>query len=121
MTEFLGDANIPSPDTLAMLGGPLPGGAPGGALPGVAAGPDNWKNRATSRISVFFGAGSGKVNLILLILKTSGSLRKAGRDGATFRGVISSKKISCKDEPKKPKHKLEADEISLSIVGCTII
>uniref|UniRef100_A0A8C1D6X7 Pleckstrin homology domain containing, family G (with RhoGef domain) member 5b n=1 Tax=Cyprinus carpio carpio TaxID=630221 RepID=A0A8C1D6X7_CYPCA len=60
MTEFLGDANIPSPDTLAMLGGPLPGGAPGGALPGVAAGPDNWKNRATSRISVFFGAGSGK-------------------------------------------------------------
>uniref|UniRef100_A0A671QYK6 Pleckstrin homology domain-containing family G member 5-like n=1 Tax=Sinocyclocheilus anshuiensis TaxID=1608454 RepID=A0A671QYK6_9TELE len=60
MTEFLGDANIPSPDTLAILGGPLPGGAPGGSLPGVAAGPDNWKNRATNRISVFFGAGSGK-------------------------------------------------------------
>ncbi|XP_059397320.1 pleckstrin homology domain-containing family G member 5-like isoform X2 [Carassius carassius] len=57
MTEFLGDANIRSPDTMAMLGGPLPGGAPGGS---VATGPDNWKNRATSRISVFFGAGSGK-------------------------------------------------------------
>uniref|UniRef100_A0A672QMA0 Pleckstrin homology and RhoGEF domain containing G5 n=1 Tax=Sinocyclocheilus grahami TaxID=75366 RepID=A0A672QMA0_SINGR len=60
MTEFLGDANIPSPDTLAMLGGSLPSGPPGGSLPGVAAGPDNWKNRATNRISVFFGAGSGK-------------------------------------------------------------
>ncbi|XP_050952408.1 pleckstrin homology domain-containing family G member 5 isoform X2 [Labeo rohita] len=60
MTEFLGDANIPSPDTLAMLGGSLPSVAPGGSLPGVAAGPDNWKNRATNRISVFFGAGSGK-------------------------------------------------------------
>uniref|UniRef100_A0A672QM76 Pleckstrin homology and RhoGEF domain containing G5 n=1 Tax=Sinocyclocheilus grahami TaxID=75366 RepID=A0A672QM76_SINGR len=55
MTEFLGDANIPSPDTLAMLGGSLPSGPPGGSLPGVAAGPDNWKNRATNRISVFFG------------------------------------------------------------------
>uniref|UniRef100_A0A673HI44 Pleckstrin homology domain-containing family G member 5-like n=1 Tax=Sinocyclocheilus rhinocerous TaxID=307959 RepID=A0A673HI44_9TELE len=60
MTEFLGDANIPSPDTLAMLGGSLPSVPPGGSLPGVAAGPDNWKNRATNRISVFFGAGSGK-------------------------------------------------------------
>ncbi|KAF4096411.1 pleckstrin homology domain-containing family G member 5 isoform X1 [Onychostoma macrolepis] len=60
MTEFLGDANIPSPDTLAMLGGSLPSVPPGGSLSGVAAGPDNWKNRATSRISVFFGAGSGK-------------------------------------------------------------
>uniref|UniRef100_A0A671N834 Pleckstrin homology domain-containing family G member 5-like n=1 Tax=Sinocyclocheilus anshuiensis TaxID=1608454 RepID=A0A671N834_9TELE len=60
MTEFLGDANIPSPDTLAMLGGSLPSVPPGGLLPGVAAGPDNWKNRATNRISVFFGAGSGK-------------------------------------------------------------
>ncbi|KAI2649510.1 Pleckstrin homology domain-containing family G member 5 [Labeo rohita] len=78
MTEFLGDANIPSPDTLAMLGGSLPSVAPGGSLPGVAAGPDNWKNRATNRISVFFGAGSGKVNLIPLISKTSGSSRKAG-------------------------------------------
>lgn len=55
MTEFLGDANIPCPDTLA-----IHSAAPGGSLPGVAAGPDNWKNRATSRISVFFGAGAGK-------------------------------------------------------------
>uniref|UniRef100_A0A8C2D7X6 Pleckstrin homology domain containing, family G (with RhoGef domain) member 5b n=1 Tax=Cyprinus carpio TaxID=7962 RepID=A0A8C2D7X6_CYPCA len=54
MTEFLGDANIPSPDTLAMLGGSLPSVPPGGSLPGVAAGPDKWKNRATNRISVFF-------------------------------------------------------------------
>ncbi|XP_052396621.1 pleckstrin homology domain-containing family G member 5 isoform X2 [Carassius gibelio] len=60
ITKFLGDANIPSPDTMAMLGGPLPGGVPGGSMPGVAPGTDNWKNRATSRISVFFGAGSGK-------------------------------------------------------------
>ncbi|XP_056306018.1 pleckstrin homology domain-containing family G member 5 isoform X2 [Danio aesculapii] len=57
MTEFLGDANIPSPDTLALLGGSLPTGAPGGSL---AAGSDNWKNRATNRFSVFFGAGAGK-------------------------------------------------------------
>ncbi|KAI7794463.1 putative pleckstrin homology domain-containing family G member 5-like [Triplophysa rosa] len=60
MTEFLGDASIPSPGTLAMLGGSLPSVAPGVPLSGVGAGPDNWKNRATSRISVFFGAGSGK-------------------------------------------------------------
>lgn len=113
MTEFLGDANIPSKDTLAMIGASLPSVPPGGSLPGVAAGPDKWKNRATSRISVFFGAGSGKVNLISLILKTSGSSWKAGRDGATFHGVISSKKVSCKDEPKKPKLKLEAGEISV--------
>ncbi|XP_067227078.1 pleckstrin homology domain-containing family G member 5 isoform X1 [Chanodichthys erythropterus] len=59
MTEFLGDANIPSPDTLAMHGS-LPSVAPGGSLTSVAAGSDNWKNRATCRISVFFGAGSGK-------------------------------------------------------------
>lgn len=62
MTEFLGDANIPCPDTLAIHGGALPSAAPGCSLAGVAAGPDNWKNRATSRISVFFGAGAGKVN-----------------------------------------------------------
>uniref|UniRef100_A0A9J8DKY8 Pleckstrin homology domain containing, family G (with RhoGef domain) member 5b n=1 Tax=Cyprinus carpio carpio TaxID=630221 RepID=A0A9J8DKY8_CYPCA len=43
-----------------MLGGSLPSVPPGGSLPGVAAGPDKWKNRATNRISVFFGAGSGK-------------------------------------------------------------
>ncbi|XP_051515470.1 pleckstrin homology domain-containing family G member 5-like isoform X1 [Myxocyprinus asiaticus] len=60
MTEFLGDANIPSPDSLAMLGGSLPSVAPGGSLPGGAAGPENWKNRATNRFTVFFGATSGK-------------------------------------------------------------
>ncbi|KAG1960793.1 pleckstrin homology domain-containing family G member 5 isoform X2 [Pimephales promelas] len=60
MTEFLGDSNIPYSDTLAIHGGALPSAAPGGSLAGVAAGPDNWKNRATSRISVFFGAGPGK-------------------------------------------------------------
>uniref|UniRef100_A0A673HEA1 Pleckstrin homology domain-containing family G member 5-like n=1 Tax=Sinocyclocheilus rhinocerous TaxID=307959 RepID=A0A673HEA1_9TELE len=66
MTEFLGDANIPSPDTLAMLGGSLPSVPPGGSLPGVAAGPDNWKNRATNRISVFFGAGPSVSGLYCL-------------------------------------------------------
>ncbi|XP_051517811.1 pleckstrin homology domain-containing family G member 5 isoform X2 [Myxocyprinus asiaticus] len=55
MTEFLGDANIPSPDSLSMLGGSLPSVAPGGSLPGGTAGP---KNRATNRFSVFFGAAS---------------------------------------------------------------
>ncbi|KAK7132674.1 hypothetical protein R3I93_019036 [Phoxinus phoxinus] len=63
ITEFLGDSNIPGSDTLAIHGGALPSAAPGGSLTGVAgvaAGPDNWKNRATSRISVFFGAGAGK-------------------------------------------------------------
>uniref|UniRef100_A0A8C1I8H9 Pleckstrin homology domain containing, family G (with RhoGef domain) member 5b n=1 Tax=Cyprinus carpio TaxID=7962 RepID=A0A8C1I8H9_CYPCA len=61
MTEFLGDANIPSPDTLAMLGGSLPSVPPGGSLPGVAAGPDKWKNRATNRISVFFGSSVNSI------------------------------------------------------------
>ncbi|XP_065141330.1 pleckstrin homology domain-containing family G member 5 isoform X3 [Paramisgurnus dabryanus] len=60
MTEFLGDANIRCPDTQATLSGSLPSVAPGGSLSGVGNGPDNWKNRASSRISVFFGAGSGK-------------------------------------------------------------
>ncbi|KAA0706655.1 Pleckstrin -like proteiny domain-containing family G member 5 [Triplophysa tibetana] len=60
MTEFLGDASIPSPGTLSMLSGSLPSVAPGVPLSGVGAGTDNWKIRATSRISVFFGAGSGK-------------------------------------------------------------
>lgn len=45
MTEFLGEANIPSPDSLGQLGG---------SLPGVGAGPDSWKNRAASRFSVLF-------------------------------------------------------------------
>ncbi len=44
-------------------------------------------------------------------MKTSGSSWKAGRDGTTSHGVISSKKVSCKDEPKKLKLKLEAVEI----------
>lgn len=54
MTEFLGDANIPSPDALAQLGGSLP--------PAIIPGPESWKNRAASRFSGFFGAGTfGKV------------------------------------------------------------
>ncbi|XP_063063937.1 pleckstrin homology domain-containing family G member 5 isoform X2 [Engraulis encrasicolus] len=52
MTEFLGDANIPSADTLAQLGGTLP---PTILFP---AGSESWKNRAASRFSGFFGAGS---------------------------------------------------------------
>ncbi|XP_036448025.1 LOW QUALITY PROTEIN: pleckstrin homology domain-containing family G member 5 [Colossoma macropomum] len=51
MTEFLGDANIPSPDSLAQLGGSLPAMPPGF---------DNRKNRAASRFSGFFFPGSGK-------------------------------------------------------------
>ncbi|XP_066546671.1 pleckstrin homology domain-containing family G member 5 isoform X2 [Amia ocellicauda] len=50
MTEFLGDANIPSPDSLSQLGG---------SLPSAGAGPDSWKNRAASRFSGFFGSGMG--------------------------------------------------------------
>ncbi|XP_062397029.1 pleckstrin homology domain-containing family G member 5 isoform X2 [Sardina pilchardus] len=50
MTEFLGDANIPSPDALAQLGGSLP--------PAIIPGPESWKNRAASRFSGFFGAGN---------------------------------------------------------------
>ncbi|XP_064160791.1 pleckstrin homology domain-containing family G member 5-like isoform X2 [Anguilla rostrata] len=49
MTEFLGDSSIPSPDSLAQLGGSLSGG--GG-------GPDSWKNRAASRFSGFFSSGA---------------------------------------------------------------
>lgn len=69
MTEFLGDASIPSPDSLAMLGGSLPSVAPGVPLSGIGAGPDNWKNRATSRISVFFGAGKEVDRMELLHTK----------------------------------------------------
>ncbi|PKU35048.1 hypothetical protein llap_14646 [Limosa lapponica baueri] len=47
MTEFLGDASIPSPEPA------LPGG---GSLP--ANGTDTWKNRAASRFSGFFGSGT---------------------------------------------------------------
>ncbi|XP_046895402.1 pleckstrin homology domain-containing family G member 5 isoform X3 [Hypomesus transpacificus] len=50
ITEFLGDANIPSPDSLP----PLPG-----SLPGVGTGPDSWKNRAASRFSGFFSSAAG--------------------------------------------------------------
>uniref|UniRef100_A0A8C5BA43 Pleckstrin homology and RhoGEF domain containing G5 n=1 Tax=Gadus morhua TaxID=8049 RepID=A0A8C5BA43_GADMO len=50
ITEFLGDSNIPSPDSLSQMGTPLPG---------VGAGPDNWKNRAASRFSGFFGSTAG--------------------------------------------------------------
>ncbi|CAL8368192.1 unnamed protein product [Lota lota] len=50
MTEFLGDSNIPSPDSLSQMGTPLPG---------VGAGPDNWKNRAASRFSGFFSSAAG--------------------------------------------------------------
>ncbi|KAJ8259484.1 hypothetical protein GJAV_G00169850 [Gymnothorax javanicus] len=49
MTEFLGDSSIPSPDSLAQLGGSLPSGGAGG--------PDSWKNRAASRFSGFFSSG----------------------------------------------------------------
>ncbi|XP_034552121.1 pleckstrin homology domain-containing family G member 5 isoform X2 [Notolabrus celidotus] len=49
MTEFLGEANIPSPDTLSQIGG---------SLPGVGAGPDSWKNRAASRFSGFFSSNA---------------------------------------------------------------
>ncbi|KAL1020592.1 hypothetical protein UPYG_G00002150 [Umbra pygmaea] len=48
ITEFLGDASIPSPDSLAALSG---------SLPGVGPGPDSWKNRAASRFSGFFSSG----------------------------------------------------------------
>ncbi|XP_014807512.1 PREDICTED: pleckstrin homology domain-containing family G member 5 [Calidris pugnax] len=47
MTEFLGDANIPSPEPA------LPGGV---SVP--TNGTDTWKNRAASRFSGFFGSGT---------------------------------------------------------------
>ncbi|XP_017274756.1 pleckstrin homology domain-containing family G member 5 isoform X2 [Kryptolebias marmoratus] len=50
MTEFLGEPNIPTPDSLGQLGG---------SLPGVGAGPDSWKNRAASRFSVLFSSNAG--------------------------------------------------------------
>ncbi|MCI4387618.1 hypothetical protein PGIGA_G00076310 [Pangasianodon gigas] len=46
MTEFLGDANIPSPDSLAQLGGSLPTITPSAY--------DKHKNRSSSRFSGFF-------------------------------------------------------------------
>ncbi|XP_055079058.1 pleckstrin homology domain-containing family G member 5 isoform X3 [Periophthalmus magnuspinnatus] len=58
MTEFLGDANIPTPDALGQ------GGQIGGSLslpPGPVGpvGPDTWKNRAASRFSGFFSSNAG--------------------------------------------------------------
>uniref|UniRef100_A0A8C7VFY3 Pleckstrin homology domain containing, family G (with RhoGef domain) member 5b n=1 Tax=Oncorhynchus mykiss TaxID=8022 RepID=A0A8C7VFY3_ONCMY len=50
ITEFLGDASIPSPDSLTALSG---------SLPSVGAGPDSWKNRAASRFSGFFSSNTG--------------------------------------------------------------
>uniref|UniRef100_A0AAY5E9J4 DH domain-containing protein n=1 Tax=Electrophorus electricus TaxID=8005 RepID=A0AAY5E9J4_ELEEL len=51
MMEFLGDASIPSPDSLAQLGGSLPSVAPLGVP----------KNRPASRFSgFFFPSGAGK-------------------------------------------------------------
>ncbi|XP_077370207.1 pleckstrin homology domain-containing family G member 5 isoform X3 [Festucalex cinctus] len=49
MTEFLGETNIPTPDTLGQMGG---------SLPGVGSGPDSWKNRAASRFSGFFSSNA---------------------------------------------------------------
>ncbi|NXT25984.1 PKHG5 protein, partial [Syrrhaptes paradoxus] len=48
MTEFLGDASIPGPESPPHGGGSLP-----------ANGTDTWKNRAASRFSGFFGSGTG--------------------------------------------------------------
>ncbi|XP_055559494.1 pleckstrin homology domain-containing family G member 5 isoform X1 [Falco cherrug] len=47
MTEFLGDASIPSPEPAPHSGSPLP-----------ANGTDTWKNRAASRFSGFFGSST---------------------------------------------------------------
>ncbi|XP_028266265.1 pleckstrin homology domain-containing family G member 5 isoform X1 [Parambassis ranga] len=50
ITQFLGEANIPTPDALGQIGG---------SLPSVGAGPDSWKNRAASRFSGFFSSNAG--------------------------------------------------------------
>jgi len=47
MTEFLGDANIPSPEPSLHGSGSLP-----------TNGTDTWKNRAASRFSGFFSSGA---------------------------------------------------------------
>ncbi|KAI1897120.1 hypothetical protein AGOR_G00079850 [Albula goreensis] len=59
MNEFLGDANIPSPDSLAQLGGSLPSMGVVGGVAVSGAGPDTWKNRAASRFSGLFSSGAG--------------------------------------------------------------
>ncbi|KAM8830539.1 pleckstrin homology domain-containing family G member 5 isoform 2-T2 [Synchiropus picturatus] len=50
MTEFLGEANIPTPDALGQMGGSLP--SAGGV-------PESWKNRAANRFSVLFSSNTG--------------------------------------------------------------
>ncbi|CAN9515640.1 unnamed protein product [Ophioblennius macclurei] len=50
MTEFLGEANIPTPDALGQIGG---------SLSSIGAGPESWKNRAASRFSGFFSSNAG--------------------------------------------------------------
>ncbi|XP_062871870.1 pleckstrin homology domain-containing family G member 5 isoform X1 [Trichomycterus rosablanca] len=59
MTEFLGDANIPSPDSLAQLGGSLPSIVP----PGF----DNRKNRSAGRFSGFFFPSYKEVDRVELL------------------------------------------------------
>ncbi|XP_077584023.1 pleckstrin homology domain-containing family G member 5 isoform X1 [Stigmatopora nigra] len=49
MTEFLGETNIPTPDTLGQLGG---------SLPSAGSGPDSWKNRAAGRFSGLFSSNA---------------------------------------------------------------
>ena len=79
MTEFLGEANIPSPDTLGQIGGSMP--SVGGT------GPDSWKNRAASRFSGFFSSGAagafGKVRTPRTLTQ---SLLKPYRTGNPFWG-----------------------------------
>lgn len=48
ITEFLGEANIPTPDALGQISSSLP-----------SAGPESWKNRAASRFSGFFSSNTG--------------------------------------------------------------
>lgn len=50
ITEFLGEANIPTPDALGQISG---------SLPSVGVGPESWKNRAASRFSGFFSSNAG--------------------------------------------------------------
>ncbi|KAL4623754.1 pleckstrin homology domain-containing family G member 5 isoform X3 [Arapaima gigas] len=64
MPAFLGDASIPSPDSLAQLGGSLPSAAfAAAAANNNVMGPDSWKNRAASRFSGFFSSGSDDGNI----------------------------------------------------------
>ena len=65
MTEFLGDASVPSAE---------PGPHGSGSLPDN--GTDTWKNRAASRFSGFFGSGTG-----------AGSFGRVGGTRARGRGA----------------------------------